>query len=72
MVEKVVAGIRANGGRWADEREQRRQALVKDLREAARKQESVFVAVEDLPRKDPGLTALTAHITCCVSRANQT
>lgn len=48
VVSKVVTEIRANGGKWADERELRRKALVKEMREAERKQEAIFETIEEM------------------------
>lgn len=63
VVEKVVTDIRANGGRWAEQRELRRKALVKELREAERKQESIFQTIETFGKDAAGIEALMERLT---------
>ena len=62
VVEKVVSDIRANGGRWAEERELRRKALVAELRTAERKRESLYEAVEELGKATPGLAGMMQRL----------
>jgi DNA invertase Pin-like site-specific DNA recombinase len=62
VVEKVVNDIRANGGRWAAERELRRKALVAELRTAERKREGLFEAVEEMGKATPGLSGMVQRL----------
>lgn len=62
VVEKVVQDIRANGGRWAEEREMRRKALVAELRTAERKRESLYETIEELGKNTPGLAGMMQRL----------
>lgn len=62
VVEKVVHDIRANGGRWAEERELRRKALVVELRTAERKRESLYETIEELGKNTPGLPGMMQRL----------
>jgi len=57
VVQKVIDDIRANGGKWAEERALRRKALVKELREAEFKREKIFEVMETLGKETPNLKA---------------
>ena len=62
VVEKVVGDIRANAGKWVEERAMRRKALVKELREAEDKREKIFQTIETLGKDTPDLTNLMERL----------
>ncbi len=62
VVEKVLADIRANGGRWAEERELRRRALVKELRESERRRGNIFDILETQGTAAPNMADLTLRL----------
>lgn len=62
VVEKVVADIRANGGRWAEERELRRRALVKEMRETEGRRNNLYDILETQGKAAPNLGDLTVRL----------
>jgi DNA invertase Pin-like site-specific DNA recombinase len=62
VVEKVVADIRANGGRWAEERELRRRALVKEMRETEGRRNNLYDILETQGKDTPNLGDLTGRL----------
>lgn len=62
VVEKVVADIRANGGRWAEERELRRRALVKEMRETEGRRNKLYDILETQGKDAPNLGDLTVRL----------
>lgn len=62
VVQKVVDDIKANAGKWVEERALRRKALVKELREAEDKRETIFQTIETLGPKSPNLTDLMERL----------
>lgn len=57
VVQKVVADIQANSGKWAEERALRRRALVQDMRDAEGKRDNIFDAIESMGKDTPSLKA---------------
>ncbi len=57
VVQKVVDEIKANGGKWAQERDVRRRTMVKGLREAEGKRDKLYEVVETLGKSTPNLPA---------------
>lgn len=62
VVEKVVQEIHSNAGKWAQEREMRRKALVKELRDTERKSEAIFQVIETQGKSAPSLPALMERL----------
>lgn len=62
VVEKVVMDIRANGGRWAEDREQRRRALVKEMRETESRRNNLYDILETQGKGVPNLEDLSARL----------
>lgn len=62
VVEKVVADIRANGGRWAEDRELRRRTLVKDMRETEGRRNNVYDILETQGKNVPNLEDVTTRL----------
>lgn len=62
VVEKVVRDIRANGGRWAEDRELRRRALVKEMRETEGRRNNLYDILETQGKDVPNLGDLTARL----------
>ncbi len=62
VVEKVVADIRVNGGRWAEERELRRRALVKEMRETEGRRNNLYDILETQGKDAPNLGDLTVRL----------
>ena len=62
VVEKVVADIRANGGRWAEERELRRRSLVKEMRETEGRRNNLYDILETQGKDAPNLGDLTVRL----------
>ena len=62
VVTQVVKDIRANGGRWAKERGQRRLAMVRELREAEGRRNKIYDILEMSGDKTPTLEDLTGRL----------
>ena len=62
VVEKVIAEVRAGSGKWAEERSQRRKAMVRELREAERKRENIYETIESLGRNAIGVSELMERL----------
>lgn len=62
VVEKVVADIRANGGRWAEERELRRRALVKEMRETEGRRNNLYDILETQGKDVPNMADVTLRL----------
>lgn len=62
VVQKVVDDIRANGGRWAEERELRRKALVKEMRETEGRRNNIYDILETQGKGTPNLADVTERL----------
>ena len=62
VVQKVVDDIRANGGRWAEERELRRKALVKEMRETEGRRNNIYDILETQGKDTPNLADVTERL----------
>lgn len=62
VVQQVIDDIRASGGRWATERDMRRRALVKELREVEGRRNNLYDILETQGRDAPNLADLTARL----------
>ena len=62
VVQKVLDEIRANSGRWASEREDRRRALVKELRDAEARRHNLYEVLETQGKSAPNLGDLTVRL----------
>jgi DNA invertase Pin-like site-specific DNA recombinase len=62
VVQKVIDDIKANGGKWAEERAMRRKALVKELREAEFKRDKIFEVMETLGKDTPNLAGTVERL----------
>ncbi len=62
VVEKVVNDIRTNGGKWAEERELRRRALVKEMRETETRRNNLYDILEMQGKDAPNLADLTGRL----------
>lgn len=62
VVEKVVADIRSNSGQWLQEREARRRALVKEMRETEGRRNNLYDILETQGKDAPNLGDLTARL----------
>jgi hypothetical protein len=62
VVEKVVQEIRANSGQWAEERELRRRALVKEMRETESRRNNLYDILETQGKDAPNLQDLTGRL----------
>jgi hypothetical protein len=62
VVEKVVQEIRANSGQWAEERELRRRALVKEMRETESRRNNLYDILETQGKDTPNLQDLTGRL----------
>jgi hypothetical protein len=63
VVQKVIDDIRANGGKWAEERAMRRKALVKELRENENKRDKIFEIMETLGKETPNLQSTIERLS---------
>lgn len=62
VIERVLGDIRANAGKWAEERAMRRKALVRELREAEDKREKIFQTIEVTGKDTPDLSSLMERL----------
>ena len=62
VVQKVVDDIRANGGRWAEERELRRKALVKEMRETESRRNNIYDILETQGKNTPNLADVSERL----------
>lgn len=58
VAKQVIDSIHANAGKWAEEREMRRKALVKEMREAEGKRARIFQTIETLGPDTPNVKEL--------------
>ncbi|MFZ4285587.1 recombinase family protein [Variovorax sp. HJSM1_2] len=63
VVEKIVADIRASGGKWAEERVIRRRALVKELREAESRRGNLYDVLETMGTNTPDLADVKTRLS---------
>lgn len=62
VVQKVLDEIHANSGRWASEREDRRRALVRELRDAESRRHNLYEVLETQGKAAPNLVDLTVRL----------
>lgn len=62
VADKLVIDARSNGGKWAAQRETRRRALVKDLREAEGRRGKLYEVLELQGKDAPNLGDLSVRL----------